>query len=212
MSVNEIATLVKDIIVALSAAGAAVVAIIGLTTWKKELKGKSEYQLAKECLMAAFRVREGFNHVRSIWISSDEFPDYAVNSRGELNEKEIYDAHVYIYENRWRVLQKALNELEEKNIEAQVEWGSEHHGKITKIRKCADVLQREIKKYLGKKKDPSSTKWLRTHLDPEELTKRDDREMIIIRYQDPEGEFGEFTKQVNEAIYEFEEWLRPKVK
>lgn len=53
-------------IVALAAAFAAVSAYLGIRTWRAELKGKSEYELAKDLLKAVYKVREAFYHVRHI--------------------------------------------------------------------------------------------------------------------------------------------------
>ena len=44
-------------IAALAAAG---VAVAGLNTWRKQLRAKEEYDLARRVLRAALRVRDGF--------------------------------------------------------------------------------------------------------------------------------------------------------
>jgi len=55
LTLTECITAGKDIIVAGSAASAAFFAYLGLSTWRKELKGKSEYQLAKDVLKSVYK-------------------------------------------------------------------------------------------------------------------------------------------------------------
>lgn len=64
-TVQKYITLIKDIITGLSAFTAAVIAIMGLQAWKKQLKGKTEYELAQRLLRATYKVREAFSWVRN---------------------------------------------------------------------------------------------------------------------------------------------------
>jgi hypothetical protein len=47
----------SDQIVALAASAAATCTYLGLRTWRRQLKGASEYALAKDLLKAVYRVR-----------------------------------------------------------------------------------------------------------------------------------------------------------
>ena len=57
--------MVKDIVITLAAASAALCVYLGLNAWRNELKGKAEYELAKNVLKSVYRVREAFKHVRN---------------------------------------------------------------------------------------------------------------------------------------------------
>ena len=64
MNASEYISAIKDVLIGLSALFAAIFAYMGLTTWRKELKGKSEYQIAKDVLKSVYRVRDAFKQVR----------------------------------------------------------------------------------------------------------------------------------------------------
>ena len=65
-------TLIKDIITGLSALTAAIIAVLGLQAWKKQLKGKTEYEIAQKLLKAVYKVREAFSGVRSMLMDIPE--------------------------------------------------------------------------------------------------------------------------------------------
>lgn len=207
-----IITIVKDIFLSMAAILTGIVAIVGLTAWKKELKGKSEYQLAKEVLMAVYKVREGFKNVRGVVMYSHEYPESVLTPAGQIIEGKEYETYTYAYNNRWEVLREALQDLENKNLEAQVEWGPENHDKIRNIRSCASQLQYQIWNYLEHFKNPEQSKWRRENMDQEQLTKEKKKQMEVLYNQDPDSVFGGFTSQINEALEPFEKWLRPKIK
>ncbi|MGD0653640.1 MAG: hypothetical protein ABSA16_04795 [Thermoguttaceae bacterium] len=69
LTIPEYITLAKDIILAISALAAAFIAWRGLATWRKELKGKSEYEIAKQVLKAVYKVREAFKIARNSGVS-----------------------------------------------------------------------------------------------------------------------------------------------
>jgi len=47
---GDFMSVLKDIVIIFAAISGAVVAILGLSTWKRQLKGKVEYDLAKKIL------------------------------------------------------------------------------------------------------------------------------------------------------------------
>lgn len=208
-NLTTIITSIKDIILSLVAILTLIVAIIGLTAWKKELKGKSEYQLAKEVLMAVYKVREGFKYVRSAAYFSYEYPEGSTTPLGDIVEGKKYETYKYLYENRWKELQKAMSELEVKNLEAQVEWGPENHEKIISLRECASELDYQIWNFLEKYRNPEANSCLIEKEDREELAKENKKQRDILYDHGPRSNF---TGQINKALSEFEGWLRPKIK
>ena len=58
-------TLVKDIITIASLTAAAIIAGMGLYTWKNQLIGTAEYELAKRILKATYRLRDTLENVRN---------------------------------------------------------------------------------------------------------------------------------------------------
>lgn len=98
---------IKDILIGLSAVAAAIFAYLGLNAWRKELKGKSEYQLAKDILKSVYKVREAFKHVRHIFIFQYEYPENMQGLHGHLKPEHDYEGTAHVYETRWKVMDEA---------------------------------------------------------------------------------------------------------
>ena len=65
MTLFEWLDLGRSVLVASAAITGVVVALVGLRTWRHQLKGKTEYELARRLLRAAYTVRGEFQRVRS---------------------------------------------------------------------------------------------------------------------------------------------------
>jgi hypothetical protein len=195
--------IVKDIVVACSAFGAAFIAYRGLGTWQKELKGKSEYQLAKDVLRSVYDVREGFKSVRKPGIFSYEYPEKMSTNSGHLKKDFKHEGTAHVYQERFKKLNSAFIKLEEQNLEALVEWGSEHQDKIVPLRECRAELLITIQDMLRRYEDPDQEDW---------KTKEERiKETYILNYTGEDSKYGEFTSSINDAVTVYEVWLRPYV-
>lgn len=194
----------KDILLGLSAAAAALFAYLGLSAWKRELKGKSEYQLAKDVLKSVYRVREAFKHARNPAIYQYEYPEDMTDHFGHLKREHRYEGTAHVYEKRWEIMAKAFQDLEEYHLDAQVEWGSEFQNKIVKLRTCRVNLMIAIQQNLERIKNPSTAA-----LSPAEQRAE---ERSVLYNLGPDSNQDKFTLEIEEAINEFEKWLRPYVK
>lgn len=194
----------SNVLVGLSAAAAAFLAYRGLSTWRAELKGKSEYQLAKDVLKSVYKVREAFKYVRHAAIYAYEYPEEMRDHHGGLMREHNYEGTKHVYEKRWERMVEAFNELEDHHLLAQVEWGSEFQDKIVKLRNCRVELLIAIEDLLEGKRDPQVAR----ERDREETAKQ-----RAVLYQMGAGSRHDtFTPQIDEAVKEFENWLRPHVK
>ena len=189
---------IKDIILALAAISTATVAIIGVSAWKKELKGKAEYKLAKELLKSVYKVREGFRQVRFPAVYADEYPNELTDYQGHLKKENDYEGTKFVYENRLKKLSAVFVKLEKKNLDAQVEWGDEYFDAIVQLRKCYSKLRSEIWLMLLNKKYPN---------EPTSF----DRYILYEIEPIPENEHGSFSREINDAIGNFEKLLRPHI-
>jgi hypothetical protein len=190
-------------IVALSALAAAIIALIGLRTWRKELKGKSEYQIAKETLRAVYRVRDGFQHVRNPVIFSNEYPEEMKDARAHLDAEKEKEGTSYVYQNRFKILNKAFCELEERVLDAQVEWGGDFTVSMVPLRSCRAKLLIAIRNHVSMKDPNCSRKFDEAKLDD-----------VDTKLYDADLESGPnpFTVEINAAVAEFEKQLRPHIK
>lgn len=195
--------IIREFVIAGSAIFAAGVAYSGLNTWRTELKGKSEYQLAKEVIRAVYDVREAFKHVRNPAIYRYEYPEVSTDHTGTIKQGHEYEAYAHVYETRWKKMNEAFAELEERFLDALVEWGSEHQDTIKPLRVCRAQLQLAINDFLERKKYPEEPNWK----NPEQRREEDSR----LYYHGADTELGQFTSQIDEVIQLFDDWLRPYI-
>lgn len=106
--IAEYTTVVQNVVLSLSGIAAAIIAYLGLTTWRKELKGKSEYAKAKKVLKAVYKVRRAFRHVRHPAIFQYEYPEEMMDTWGHLAKEHDYEGTAHVYENRWKFLAEAF--------------------------------------------------------------------------------------------------------
>jgi len=197
-------TAAKDILVGLSAVAAAIFAFLGLHAWRKELKGRSEYQLAKDVLKSVYKVREAFKHVRHMAIYQYEYPEQMRDHNGHLKREHDYEGTAHVYQKRWEKMDEAFKELEEHHLAAQVEWGSEFQDKIVKLRRCRAELLVAIQQLLERKKNPVRTEMIRSEQAAEERS--------VLYHIGGDSEYDKFTPQIDDAVNEFDKWLRPHVR
>jgi hypothetical protein len=106
----EIITVTKDIIFIFAAIVTANVAVKGLQSWSKELKGKADFEVARNLIRAAYKLRDELSYCRNPWISLNEFPaNYDPKNRTADIEAEAYS---FIYKNRWMPVANVLQEFE----------------------------------------------------------------------------------------------------
>lgn len=198
--ITEWISAAEEAIIGLSAVLATIFAYVGLNTWRKELKGKAEYQLAKDVLKSVYKVREAFKYVRHPAIFAYEYPEEKRDYSG-MREGD-YENIDYVYKKRWEKMTEAFEELEERHLEAQVEWGSKFQNVIVKLRTCRAELLVEIRRMLDEKKNPQR--------DKKPMEKEKARSIL---YENPgNSESDKFTPQIDAAVKEFEVWLRPYIK
>jgi hypothetical protein len=194
-------SMVRDVLVGASAAAAAYFAYLGINAWRRELKGRSEYQLAKDVLKAVYKVREAFKIVRNPATFSYEYPEEMVGPHGTLEHAHDFEGTAHVYQKRWEYMSTAFRELEDLHLIAQVEWGPQHQDVIRKLRECRVELQIAIQDMLQQKKKPRA-------LSKHEMS-REERSVLYDVGRD--SKFGQFTRQIDDAIEDFEKWLRPKI-
>ncbi len=201
MQISEITSIVQNVVLTLSAVATVIIAYKGLSAWRKELKGKSEYTIAREVLKAVYKVYNAFLYVRNPAIFIYEYPEDMQTPSGHLKNEKVYEGTTFVYDNRWNFLTKAFHELEEKNLDAQVEWGSEFQKVIDPLRSCMADLQAVIHVFLYTKKDPN--------YHPEQTTEKFMEDRSTLYY---ENENSKFDIKLTNAIKLFEKQLRPYIK
>lgn len=191
MSLVEISSIGKDMITAVAAGVGIFVALAGLDAWKKQLKGRTNYDLARRYLRAAFKVREAVREVRMPFIPAHEFT-VALKEMAEENgvetisnpAKNLQDQAVY--HRRWKSINAALSEFDLETLEAEVLWGKS----ATEVRKPLTDCTRELFAQIT------------LH-----LRERGSEAVDEVLYDT--GENNVFTIKVNEAIENIEAYIQP---
>lgn len=195
------ASIAKDIITAGAAITAAVVAVKGLRAWKKQLRGKTDYELARRCLKAVYRVRDAIRMVRNPLQSSEEIAA-AVKEEGPSIPQYLSDDYKIqqaIYSFRLKRASEAFSDLQVELLEAQVSWGTEAVIALQPLQACVLKLQSTIRRHL------------RRLLPHGALTPARAEEVEIILYVDEELQ-DPFSIEIGEAVEQAERFLQPHLK
>jgi len=122
----KIIAIVKDLILAAAAITGSMVAVKGLSTWRRQLKGQAEYELAKRILKITFQYRDAINRVRHPMMLSYEMPYPPKDQAENMNEEQIrYFGTSKAYQARWDRVTKARETLYPELLESEALWGND---------------------------------------------------------------------------------------
>jgi len=191
---------IKDIVIILAAIAANIIGFIGLRTWQKQLRGTTEYTLAKNVLAAIYELRASISSMR-FWISfRAPHLDIAVDQRtGEMENKWLET--VRTYEEKWRSVSSALTKLRAVLFETEAVWGQKFVDSIDPIYNFVTKLRLAIQFHIeaGDPNTPSARS---------DMNKIKEREAIL--YGDLSEE-DEFSTGLNDAIHKIEIELKPHI-
>lgn len=180
---------------ALAALTGAVVAVIGLTAWKKQLKGKTDYELARRYLRSVYKIRDALKYVRNPFISHTEMmlalKEEGKDSSSAINNKDSIRA---VYVVRWKKVTEANSDLDVELKEAEVSWGK---GAVEVQKDFQDC----IKKLLIS---------LRIFIEQRVTEPGKMEEIDNIIYDGGDGD--EFNQAVQLATKKIEEYLKPHLR
>jgi len=195
----------KDIFTILASIIAGVVAIIGLQTWRKQLIGKNEYELAQKLLKAVYRVRGAVFHVRNPYMSAGEIGQAMKeeNIEGDITNPSVHAKYeTAVYQRRWIHIQDSFSELEMTMLEAEAIWGNKISVNFRKLKEIVGELYANVQIHIRQIQDHENYRYK-----PELIEKADS---IIYGFNDTGND--EFTRKLLASISEFDEFLKPKLK
>lgn len=114
----ELICLIRDTIVGVSALAVAVVGVVGLSTWKSELKGKAKFDVVRRIMALVFQLRSDFEWARFPLSSSIESADRVRKENETPGESEARDQW-YAKNRRLQPLRQNLQKLQEVGWEAE---------------------------------------------------------------------------------------------
>jgi|GEM_PF-6496773 len=194
----------SGLLTAIAAAVAAWCALKGLREWKNQLRGTSNFAVAKELMKAVYNVKSQFKYVRGMGWSSELKPD-ATDQRGEVLDGREYEAYEYLYENRLGEHTKSFMHMEEVRLNACIELGGEYEDATYALRKLRAELIEAVRNFLLQFKE-------RDGFPDDDLRIRDElveKSRAIVEYPMHGKGTDDFSNRLNEAVKWFEDQLSP---
>lgn len=115
----ELVANASNITIGVSALVVALIASFGINRWRKELKGKTKYEVARNVMKLAYKVEADLRILRSPFTWSGEFSERQKREDETANVIPVMDEW-YAREKRLEILIEDLPKLEEAGWEAKI--------------------------------------------------------------------------------------------
>jgi len=119
MECANIISIIKDIILGLSAIAVAIFAWIGLQTWRRELTGKARFETARNMMRLGFELKDKFGWVRHPLTKYHEHAERTKQTGESERESQVLDEW-YAKTNRINSVVETLNKVVELQWEAEI--------------------------------------------------------------------------------------------
>ena len=200
MNFIELIPLARDLIIAGCAVITVGIAKRGLETWRRQMKGQGDYQLAKLMLVNVYKYREGVRVIRS----PIQFSQETVQARKAMKEQGSESAEdvsglnlkVQVYTQRWKLAGDAFAEILAAHFEAKAIWGEEFDKTIQRFVKFDNDLHAAFERFFD------------NHHRLHDMDKDVDAVQRVVYSQSFTGD-DEFMERLNVVIQEIEVALRP---
>lgn len=200
MTWPEIITTIKDILLGIAGATTAIVAVKGLHSWRRELKGKTEFEAARNLIRATYKLRDELNKCRAPFISASEFPEkYSPMNASPQEEAEAYG---HIYKNRWEPVANAVQEFDTHTLEAEALWGKEIRPRTNLFCECISELYIAIMMVIRDKASDG-----RNFEKDKDFAREMNSKLFALR-----DEQNEFSEKIKTATSEIENYIRPHLR
>ena len=195
--------IVKDAVLTGAAIIAGYVGLKGLGTWRRQLKGNTEYVLAKDLLRSVYELREAISSARHPFMRYSQEPDMPEEKLKELSEKEKqWHAMAQAYQKRWEPVPKAKSALDATLLEAEVVWGK----KIVEITAPLNDLIGQLLWAIQDHLEAMNPNSYYDNPGVNEVKKRRD-----IMYARGAADQDEYKKQLETVISSIEKELKPHI-
>ena len=204
LSAGQAISVLKDVVLAVAAFVGMLVAMNGLSTWNRQLKGSVEYELTRRILKHTYRLREAIREVRYPFMSYAPADD--IEGAAPMNwEQKKYQGLVNAYRERWAKVVAAGDELRTELLEGEVVWDDGIHTKFNPLFKLQGELSNEIQLYL-EESNPQTAHDKRDMLLDLRNGQRSVMYDMLGHADDP------FSDEMKAAIIDIESYLKPHLK
>jgi hypothetical protein len=179
-----------DFIIKLTPLIGLLIAYLGLSTWRRQIKGTDRYKVASELLLEVYRVREAIKMVRSPFV---EFAPAQDETASE--EMNAFLGYAKTMDERWKQLTEPVVQLSLVSLKAEVHLGRDIKHEVDELMKLVRHLQIIYESYLDYKRPGSG-------FGPEDFT-QDDRKVLWAK---PSGD--KFDEDVQTSVAKIEGLVR----
>lgn len=196
---NLTLTNIKDVVTIITLSIGAYVALQGLHTWRRQLKGSQNYNLAKSMLINLYKYRESLNQFRHPAIWGNEYPKFSSEESMKMSPQErSYQEKTHAYQQRWSNVAQIKPVLLENLIESQVLWEQDLGTNFQQLFKLESQLYFAAINYLEAIKPYSE----------QGKIEKSDKDLIW----DTLSENDPFRVKINEVIHEIEKQVKTYLK
>ena len=207
-SLQSSLSIIRDFLSVISSLLVFVIAYKGLQTWKKQLKGNTEYELARRLLKAVYKVRDSIKQYRFVIANSGEISQALKEAGVEKEEFSTPEYHAKsqeaLYQLRWKKIASSWEELQLEAFEAEVIWGQVIKDKIGCLNSVIGSLQSYTSMYVRDLRKP-------VHLSPNEELYKKIQEALFDADINPDQK-NKFTEKIDASISDIEEIIRPHLR
>lgn len=193
----------SDLIVALAAGSGAIVAMIGLNTWKKQNYWSIDHDLAKRLLLATYKYRDSLYSVRHPAMSETEMTSEEAEIEGISARDRRAAGIIGAYAKRWEKHLPFRAALDAMLLETDAVWGKELRSDFSRIFE----LERELLAYINL----HLRAWMQGETELAAEYQRILKKKRDILYDSLEDDKDEFRKDFVAALERIEASLRPKL-
>ncbi|EMY6467095.1 hypothetical protein ABCL20_004572 [Vibrio alginolyticus] len=188
-------SLTKDVFSILGTVGALIIGTFGLFTWRRQLRGTSEYELAKKAVFKTYEVQQTLQAVRNpmLYLSKEEVE---VGRRLE-EEQRIYNERMTLLYEKWA-------ELQTIRLETKAIWSDSAHNCFNEIQQRIGDLRGAIWLHFwmkGAYAGPGAT----VDNNPERVIEND---KVVYFVSDDD----EFSQKIFKSVEKVELFFGPKIR
>jgi hypothetical protein len=145
---SEFITAAKDIVLAVAGLVTAFVALKGLNTWNRQLRGTAGFDVARSLAKSSYKVRDKLQACRSPILSAGEFPiDYHDGGLKKTSKQKTV-GYAFVYKERWNFVQEAIQEFDAATLEAEALWGQAIRETTDQLRKVVFEVNMAIEAFI----------------------------------------------------------------
>ena len=138
----------KDVSLAIAGLTTAIVAVLGLKSWSRELRGKTSFEVARNMAKATYKLRDEVSLFRAPMVRASEFPDDYHTAGLKKAGDVVASGYGHVFANRWQPVYAALQEFDTQTLEAEALWGEAVRSKADVLRKLLVKLSAAIEAFI----------------------------------------------------------------